>query len=342
MLNFKLPSGRRALATVVAAAAICAAPTAQATLALNAVGMADGFTLSTFVDGYSFGGNYGPLAQGILPNGNVITGSVGNGQIYVFKDVDGQHLSDALISTPYVFTTGNPNYAMATAGGQVYGAQLFGGAYEKFDNSGAHVALTGPISGVTSFLGMWGVAAGPSAGHFIAASSSGLIDVDPITGTFRVVNAGLFPDGVSVSPDGLTVYVENGGAVQSYNLATGALIHTFSVGHRPDGTGVISGGRFNGDVIVNNNDGTLGLLDPTKADGDPDQYAIIASGGSRGDFTSTDTNNGTLFISQIESVLRLGCGPGCAIGATVVPEPSALWTVGLGLAVLAGLRRRRA
>jgi DNA-binding beta-propeller fold protein YncE len=156
----------------------------------------------------------------------------------------------------------------------------------------------------------------PVNGHIIAASNKGLVDIDPLAGTFRVINASVFPDGVSVSPDGTIAYVENGGTVQSYSIATGSLIHTFLTGHSPDGTGVISGARLNGDVVVNDNDGTVGLLDPSKANGDPSQFVIIANGGSRGDFVSPDTTNGTLFVSQNEQVARLSCGSGCSIGGT--------------------------
>ena len=275
------------------------APVRAAALSLTPEGVSRGFVLTTFVDGYVFG-NYGPIAQGIAPNGKVITGSAGDGNIYVFNDVDNQHLSDAISATPYTCQTSNCNYAMATAGGEVYGAQAFGGVYEHFDATGAHTPIAG--LSLTSYLGLWG---NPVNGHLISASNAGLVDIDPLAGTYRVINAGLFPDGVSVTSDGLTAYVENGGTVQSYNIATGSLIHTFITGHSPDGTALIIGGVYDGDVVVNNNDGTVGLLDPTKADGDPLQYVIIASGGSRGDFASPDRNNGTLFLAEMLEVDRL-------------------------------------
>ena len=312
---------------------------ARAGLVLTQAGIDDGFSLTAFVSGYNFGGNYGPLSQAILPSGNVVTGSVGDGKVYVFNDTDGQTLASAVSSTPYACQTGNCNFAMATAGGQAYGAQAFGGVYEHFANDGSFTPIPNlQAANLVSYLGMW---ANPVTGHLISASNQGLVDIDPVAGTYTVINAGLFPDGVSVSPDGLTAYVENGGTLQSYSLVTGTLLSTFFTGHGPDGTGVIIGGTHNGQVIVNNNDGTVGLLDPTKPNGDPSQFVIIADGGTRGDFVSPDTSNGTLFLSQYEQVLRLSCGADCSIGTSPTPEPASLAMFGSGIAALAFFRRRK-
>ena len=233
---------------------------------------------------------------------------------------------------------------MTSLNGHVYGAQLQGPAdYREFFDNGTSAPLPGAVNapgGLTNDLGLWG---DPTSGLLFAASNSGVATINPLTGAFNVLMPGVFPDGVTVSPDGSTLYVENGGAIQSFNAHTGAFEHTYLTGHGPDGTGVIVGGLFGGDVVVNNNAGTVGLLDPTKVDGDPLQYAIIASGGTRGDFVSPDRSNGTLFLSEINDVSRLSCGPGCSIGSTDVPEPStwALLFVGLGTAGAALRRRRR-
>jgi len=114
--------------------------------------------------------------------------------------------------------------------------------------------------------------------------------------TFIASNNGA--DGVTVSPDGQTVYVEANGEINGYNISNlsniQAVYNSGNIGHSPDGTAVIVGGTFAGDVLVNNNDGTVGLLTP----GGPSGETIIASGGTRGDFVTPDTSNGTLFCRK--------------------------------------------
>jgi len=78
------------------------------------------------------------------------------------------------------------------------------------------------------------------------------------------------------------------------------------------------------------------LIDPST-----DTATIIASGGTRGDYTAADTSNGTLFLDYSDIVARLGCGPGCSIGSNPVPEPSSLLLLGSGIAGLAGIIRRK-
>ena len=308
---------------------------ARADLVLTAAGVADGFTLTTFVDGYF--GSYGPLAQGIASNGNVITGSELNTSgslgltVMVFKDVDNQKLTDAVATNPYTAQSGNPNFAMTTAGGKVYGAQVQGGVYEQFNNDGTFSPIAG-LGALRDNLGMWG---DPVNGHIITTSNEGLVDINPVAGTFRVINPFVNGDGVSVSPDGKTAYVEVAGTIQSYDIATGTLLKVYATGHSPDGTGVISGGKFNGDVVVNDNDGTVLLLNPTTS-----AFDIIADSGTRGDFVSPDTSNGSLFLSQQDSVDRLAC-VGCSFSGPPVPEPGTFVLFGTALMSVILIRRRK-
>lgn len=311
---------------------------ANATLTLTTAGMSDGFNLSTFVSGYP-AATYGPLSVGVLPDGNLITGSYANSALYIFADTDGQTLGSALSKIPYTYQTSNPQYIFATVNGQVYGAQVAGGTFGQFSNTGVFTPIPNLASaGVTAYYGMW---ADPANNDLIASSSKGLIEINPTTGTYRVINGSVFPDGVTVSSDGKTVYAEVAGAIAAYSVSTGALLKTYTTGHSPDGTAVIAGGNFSGDLIVNDNDGTVLLLDPVTS-----TITTIAMGGSRGDFVSPDTNSGanygTLFLSQQESILRLSCGSDCSIGSqpATPAEPGALTLLAAGCGVLALLSRK--
>jgi len=117
------------------------------------------------------------------------------------------------------------NWEMATVDGQVYGAQLFGGYFAKFAGDGSFTSIANLQSlGVFGYLGMWG---NSTTGKLVATSSKGLVEIDPVLGSHRVINAGAFGDGVSVSPDGKVVYLADGN-ISAYDIASGALLNTFS------------------------------------------------------------------------------------------------------------------
>jgi DNA-binding beta-propeller fold protein YncE len=213
------------------------------------------------------------------------------------------------------------------------GAQIQASPIMQFSNGGTFAPMGpvgSPVGSLNDNLGLWG---DPVNGHLIAASSSGLVDITPSTGAVRVINSSLFPDGVTVSPDGTKIFAALNGNVVEVDMTSGAILATFNgQGRGPDGTGVLIGGQFNGDIVVNNNDGTVGLIDPTVVN--PTE-TIIANMGTRGDFVSADTSNGTLFLSQLQAVDRLGCGPGCSISVSPgVPEPSTWVMMLLGFAGL--------
>ena len=319
------------VATVLA---LVAAP-AQATLILTADGTSLGFSLSTFA---TFPGNtpdgYGPFGIAMTTNGNVLVSDYASTTRYVFSDVDGQTPASALGSV----ASNSSTSAYATAGGVPYGGEA--GVFVKFNNDGT--VNSSIVPGVGVYLGMWG---NPVNGHIIATSSIGLIDIDPIANTYRTINGGVYGDGVSVSPDGLTAYVEIGCGIQSYNIATGvAGFSTGNISGCADGTGVISSSNsLNGDIVINTNGDGVWLYDIVTSS----LKQIISESGERGDYVSPDTSNGTLFLAESTLVARLSCGPNCAIGSSLpppvdtVPEPMTLGLFGAGLTGLAAMRRRR-
>jgi hypothetical protein len=317
---------RSILIASISFTALAIASSSADALDLTAAGVADGFTLSEFVSGFT-GGSVGPLGMAVNSDGNVIVNNFPTGLNYVFKDIDGQTVAAALSSTP------NPGFppAYTFSNGSVWGSTGFdpasgnpAGALVKLNNDGT-VNTIYPNIPVTN--GLW---TNPVNGHLLGAGGDGIIDIDVSgpTPTFRVVTSNT-SDGVTVSPDGKTVYNTN---VAGYDIATGTQVYgTFGVSGA-DGMGVISGGALNGDIVVNSNDGFVALLDATGNE------TIIADSGSRGDYTSADRTDGSLLLTQSDSIWRLKVAGGTiGGGGPTVPEPSTWAMMLLGFVSLGWL-----
>ena len=313
---------------------LASATPASGALTVTTEGINLGFTASTFVSGLPQLVTEGPFGLALTGNGNVLVSDFANSTRYVFSDVDNQTPSNALSTVPSFSSA----QGYASGVGAAYGGN--GANFVRFNDNGTVAATLVP--NVAPQLGM---AADATTGHLIATSSQGLIDIDPVANSFRVIRAtiGADADGVSLSPDGSVAYVGffSSGRVIGYRVADGTVaFDSGNIGHFPDGTGVIvSKNSLNGKIVVNGEDGNVLLLDPK---GPPGNFVIIAANsGQRGDYVAADRSNGTLLLDYSTEVDRLSCGANCSIGSLPVPEPRTyvVMALGLGLVVLAVVRR---
>ncbi len=332
---------KAAVATVMLAIVMLAtAHVADATLTLTQDGINLGFKASTVVSGLPQIAGEGPFGLALTGNGNILVSDFANATRYVFPDVDNQTVANALFTVP----SGSAASGYASGIGAAFGSDF--GQFVRFNENGTVAAPLVPSVGAA--LGM---AANPTNGHLIATSFIGLIEIDPIANTFRLITP--LPgdaDGVSLSPDGSVAYIGffGSGRVRGYRVSDGAVVFDSGViGHFPDGTGVItSNNALNGKIIVNGEDGVVLLLDPN---GPPGNAVIIATNpGQRGDYVAPDRTNGSLLLDFSTEISRLSCGTGCAIGSSPtppsVPEPAssaALVALGLGLLPVLARRARR-
>jgi hypothetical protein len=323
-------------AAAVATVTVTTGDPARAALTLTAAGIADGFALSLFADTPGpASGCCGPLGIATNNLGQVVLQYYPTSSNFVFNDVDGQHLpGTALSSAPFVSTS--YGVAITNDGGTLYaGNNDQGGQVFQLNPNGSSAGAVPNTSGKAGH----GIATNPVTGHLEAASANGIFDINPANGaSFLIKNVNA--DGVSVSADGKTVYAAVGGDVFGFDISSGNQVYDSGYIGSPDGTGVIQGtNQFSGDIVSNDNDGTVKLLDPVH-----NTVVTIASGGTRGDYVGLDLTNGSLFLTQSDSVYRLTCGQGCSFTPPPppgVPEPATLTLIGTGLVAFGLIRRRR-
>jgi hypothetical protein len=315
--------------------AVAGTPLFGAGLTLTPAGVSNGFALTTFATiNPGATGNTGPYGVAVT-GGHVLVNNFVNNTLYVFNDVDGQTTGSAISA---ISPSNSLDSAFASVGGTAYG-----GVFPQFVQFNSNGTVNHVLTGITqsSYFGMWG---NPVNGHILSTTFQGqIIDINPAgnggTGSAVVVTTpGAGMDGVTVSPDGNTVYVEQNSHIFGYTIATGVQVFDSGVlSGQPDGIGIISSSNpLNGQMIVNFNGGTVGLLNLTTH-----VLTTIAGGGTRGDYIAPDPTNGTVFLDYSDIVYRLSCGSGCSIGSAAPSSPATTpipptWILaGLSLACLA-------
>jgi PEP-CTERM motif len=310
------------------------AGSADAALMLTAAGQAQGFTLANFITGFPNNGAEGPIGIGFPSTGGVLVTDYANGNVLKFaQDTNNQTAGSGVIGQNY---GGNNPAGLATVGANVYMTRQGTGDLVQINSNGTfNQVITTGLPAAT------GIAADPANGHlFVSTLGNNVIwDVDPIAKT-KTVFALASADGLSVSPDNLSLFAEVNGHIVGYNIATKSqFFDSGAIPGAPDGAAVGTG-TLAGFVFTNTNSGTVVEINIATL-----AQTLIATGGSRGDFVTVDPNDGSLLLTQTDSIIRLippaggGFGPPPPPPPPTVPEPSSLALLSLGGLGLAGWRR---
>jgi sugar lactone lactonase YvrE len=302
-------------------------------LTLTPAGQALGLTLSTFASGFPNAptptGNVGPLGIAFPAPGGVLV-TDGNGGVYRFPtDADGQSAASTPVTADY--STANA-FGLTQFGGNLYMTQQAAGQVVQVNDDGALIqSITSTPAGAT------GIIPDPFTGHLFVSvigpttgSFGGILDVDPVNHTYRVFSTTPV-DGMALSADGSLLYAASGYDVLGFNTAngqkvfdTGALLTTGFTDSIALGAGSLAGNLF-----VDTQAGTVIEYNLSTA-----ATEVLASGGSRGDFVAVDPNNGTLLVTQSDSVMRIG-------GSFLIPPNSPVPTITGEQVVLTDLKHNR-
>jgi hypothetical protein len=297
------------------------------TLTLTQAGLDLGLSLTTFASGFPDGSVVNGLAgpSGIaIPTTGPYAGSVfvSNpvfGQISLFPtDQDNQTAptqalptvpsSNQGLTNPIVFEQGlSGPLGLTTVGGNIYFNEGSTGSLYLLNSTGNQFMANGMNYPA-------GMVVNPTNGHILIAGDTApqIYDYDPATGilTNPVVDPSVSGfDGLTITPDGKTVYTAvlygDGNPIKGYDLSTGQLVFdSGTIPGVPDGVALVPENSpitgLAGDLIVNTNGGTVVAINPTT-----DAQTVLASGGSRGDFVAVDPTNGTLLVTQSDSIMRI-------------------------------------
>jgi hypothetical protein len=305
------------VATIGVVVFLVAGSPAQAALTLTPAGISRGLSLTTYATGFPVN-TAGPLGVDVLSNGKVLV-TTATGNIQLFPDVDGQSAA----STPVLVNYGYRNsHGLAHVGSTIYMTQAPNGTVVQLNLDGT--INHSIVSGIFDPIGM---VANPANGHLFV-SSDRILDIDPIAGSFTPL-ANIRADGLSISPDGKTLYAAaSTGHILGFDTKTGAgVFDSGFIAGGIDGS-ALGAGPLAGTIYANNNDGTV-----VEVNLQTQVQTLIATNGSRGDFVTVDPADGTLLLTQLDSIVRLH--------GTFVPEPDSMVLIGSAVLCVLGVSRRK-
>jgi len=282
---------------------------------LTANAQAEGFQLNTFVSSIP---SFNPVGPGGIVNtigGNILISDYVTGQIRSFSDTNNQAWVSGIAATT---NYGSFNASgLSSIGGNYYMAEQSSGKVVQVNADGSYKQVIVSIPNATGIVG------NGATGHLYVSNVSQVFDVNPVTKTYTVFNT-IPADGLSLSPDGTTLYMADmaNNHIYGFNTATKAQVFDSGfVAGGVDGT-VLGSGKLAGNLFVNTNGGTLIKINLTTL-----VQTMIFSGGSRGDFVTVDASTNNLLLIQTDSILRLTApsGGGFTPPPSATPLP-AVWT----------------
>lgn len=288
------------------------------------------FTLSTFADGFAAnGGGAGPLGIAFPGGGAVMTtDSLGNVRVFP-TDADNQHAGSVPVAQNYGF--GN-SIGLASSGGKIFMTQQGNSSVVQVNNNGTfNQTIASGLPFVT------GIATNPATNNLYVStpSNSSIYEVNPTTHATTLFSP-TGADGLVVNSNGTTLYAASGSHVLGFDTTTKTQIFDSGViPGTPDGIALGASGPLANKLFVNTNGGEVIEVDILTL-----LQTVILTGGTRGDFVTVDLLNGSLLLTQTNSILRLTPLSGGFEGVTT-PTPAALPLFATGLAGLGWLARRR-
>jgi hypothetical protein len=304
---------------------------AWAAMILTPAAVAEGFQLTTFATGFptdsdEANGTAGPLGIVFPTSGGVlVTDAPGNVRLLP-TDSDGQNASSV---TPAQSLGHNNAAGLAQLGSSIYMTEQSLGRVVQLNPDGTVNQLIVNLPGAT------GIVADPITGHLFVSvySANTIYDVNPAAKSATLFLSNVpTPDGLSLSPDGKTLYVaavgDAGGHILGFDTTSKNQVFDSGGLSGVDGT-ALGTGVLAGNIFGNTNFGQFVEVNLTTS-----VQTVIGTAGTRGDFVAVDPSNGSLLITQTNEVLRISI-PNGGFGPPV-PEPTSWVLMGIGLLGILG------